>query len=137
MIPRADIARDLVVVACAISAGIHAALAPEHFADGTAAGAGFVAAAAGLAGAAVALTLRPTSAVALGGSAILLAGLIVSHALAATYGLPVLHPKPEPLDGLAVFTKAVEAIGLIAASLLLRRPRPVALHVSHSKGTLT
>jgi hypothetical protein len=124
VIPRTDIARDLVVLACAISAGVHAALAPDHFADGTAAGAGFVVAAAGLAGAAVALTLRPTSAAALGGSAILLAGLLVSYALAVTSGLPVLHPTPEPLDGLAVVTKAIEAVGLIAASQLLVLPHP-------------
>ena len=128
MIPRADIARDLVVVACAISAGVHAALAPEHFADGTAAGAGFVAAAAGLAGAAVALTVRPTSAAALRGSALLLAGLLVTYTLAVTSGLPVLHPTPEPLDGVAVVTKAIEAAGLVAAAQLL---------VPHPKGTLT
>ena len=34
--------RDVVIVACAISAGVHAALAPEHFAEATGAGVGFV-----------------------------------------------------------------------------------------------
>jgi hypothetical protein len=40
--------------------------------------------------------------------------------LAVTTGVPVLHPEPEPVDGLALFTKAVEATGLAAALNLLR-----------------
>ena len=38
MIGRAAIKRDLVIIACAISAGIHAALTPELLAEGAAAG---------------------------------------------------------------------------------------------------
>jgi hypothetical protein len=38
------LSRDVVILACAISAGIHGALAPKHFAEGVGAGAGFVAA---------------------------------------------------------------------------------------------
>ena len=38
-----------------------------------------------------------------------------SYALAITTGLPVLHPDPEPVDGLALATKAIEAAGLLAA----------------------
>ncbi len=34
MITPAAIERDLVIVACAISAGIHAALIPDHLAEG-------------------------------------------------------------------------------------------------------
>ena len=42
--------RDLVILACAVSAGVHGALVPEHFAEGAGPGVGFVIAAAVLAG---------------------------------------------------------------------------------------
>ena len=116
-------ARDLVIVACAISAGIHAALAPGHLAEGMAAGVAFGVAAALLAGAAVLLTREPSAPVLFGAAAVL-AGLIASYALAVTTGLPLLHPEPEPVEALALFTKAVEAIGLVAAAHLLLVPTP-------------
>ena len=109
---------DLVILACAISAGIHGALAPDHFAETTAAGLGFVAATVSLVVLAVAVTLRPTSALALAGAAVVLAGLLVSYVLAITTGLPVLDPDPEPVDGLALATKAIELVGLLAATSL-------------------
>jgi hypothetical protein len=54
-------------------------------------------------------------------------GLIASYALAITSGLPLLHPEPEPVDALALATKAIEAAGLAAALTLLGRDRRVAL----------
>ena len=116
-------ARDLVIAACAISAGIHAALAPGHLAEGMAAGVAFGVAAALLAGAAVLLTREPSAPVLFGAAAVF-AGLIASYALAVTTGLPLLHPEPEPVEALALFTKAVEAIGLVAAAYLLLVPTP-------------
>ena len=44
----------------------------------------------------------------------LLAGLIVSYLLVIRAGLPVLHPGQEPVEALAVCTKAIEALGLVA-----------------------
>ena len=126
--------RDLVIVACAISAGIHAALAPEHFRESTAAGVGFLAATVIMAAVAAALTRRPGSALLFGVAAASLAGLIGSYALAATTGLPLLHPEPEPVTGLAVFTKCVEAVGLIAAVSSLSAFSPP---LPRLKGTLT
>jgi hypothetical protein len=120
---RAELERDLVIVACAISAGIHAALAPGHWAEGVAAGAAFAASAFVLAGLAVALTRRP-GIPALAGAAAVLAGLLVSYVLAVSTGLPVLHPESEPVEALALFTKAVEAAGLLAAAHLLAAPFP-------------
>ena len=64
------------------------------------------------------------------------AGLLVSYALAITTGLPLLHPDPEPVDGLALATKAIEAVGLLTASSLLWRRR-LAVHLQQPKGTLT
>ena len=53
--------RDVVILACAVSAGIHGALVPEHFDEGTGAGVGFVVSTVLLAALAVALTRRPNA----------------------------------------------------------------------------
>ena len=126
---------DLVILACAISAGIHGALVSDHFQEGTAAGVGFVVATVLLAVLAVALTCKPTQ-LALLGTAALFASLIFSYALVITTGVPVLHPEPEAVDGLALFTKAIEAVGLVLVASLLRRPA-LALTLTQPKGTLT
>jgi hypothetical protein len=117
------VARNLVIVACAVSAGIHGALAPAHFTESAGAGIGFAVAAALLATLAVAFAWRPTVR-ALSGAAAVLAGLLASYVLAVTTGLPLLHPEPEPVEALALVTKAVEAIGLVAAVHLLLAPTP-------------
>jgi hypothetical protein len=129
-----ELRHDIVILACAISAGIHGALVPVHFDEGTGAGLGFVATTVTLAALVAALTLRPASALALAGAAAVFAGLLVSYALATTTGLPVLHPDPEPVDGLALVTKAIEALGLLAASSLIRRPS-IALTLPQPNGT--
>ena len=116
-----ELRRDLVVFACAISAGIHGALTLDHFGDGVGAGVGFAVATVALAGLVTALTLRPASIVALAGAATVLAGLLAAYGLAITFGVPLLHPEPEPVEGLALATKAVEAIGLVAAAGVLGR----------------
>ena len=58
----------------------------------------------------------------------------MAYALAVTTGLPLLHPEPEPVDGLAVVTKAIEAVGLVTAWSLLRGERAVALAAPQTKG---
>ena len=131
-----NLRRDVVILACAVSAGIHGALAPEHFAEGTPAGVGFVASTVLLAGLVVLLTLRPADRLPVAGAALVLLGLLVSYALAVTTGFPVLHPEPESVDGLALATKAFEGVGLIAALALLHRPAP-STSLIHPKGTLT
>jgi hypothetical protein len=125
VITRQAIERDVVITSCAVSAGIHAALIPDHLAEGTAAGAGvgFAIAALLLAVAAVALTRR-RSATLLVATAALFAGLLASYAFAVTTGVPGLHPDAESIDGLALFTKAVELLGLAAAADLLARSNP-------------
>jgi hypothetical protein len=134
----AELKGDLVILACAISAGIHGALVPGHFNEGTGAGLGFAAATVALAGMVVWLTWRPASPSALAATAVTFAGLLASYALATTTGLPVLHPDPEPVDSLALAAKAIEAAGLLAALHLLRRGRPaVATALPQPKGTLT
>jgi len=115
---RADMLRDLVIVTCAVSAGIHAALVPAHLDEGSAAAGAFAVSAVALALIAVALTRAPSPA-ATAAAAATFAGLLVAYALAITTGVPLLHPEAEPVEGLALFTKAVEIVGLVAATDLL------------------
>jgi hypothetical protein len=131
----AELKADVVILACAISAGIHGALAPDHFREGAGAGLGFVVSAVALACVAMWLTARPASRLALAGAAVVFVGLLASYALAVSSGLPLLHPEPEPIEGLALATKAIEALGLAAASSLLWRP--VAAFNPQPKGTLS
>jgi hypothetical protein len=130
----AGLRNDVVILTCAISAGIHGALAPEHFAEGTGAGAGFVVATLVLAALAVGVTLWPGKALGLAAASVF-AGLLVSYVFAVTTGVPVLHPDKEAVDGLALFTKAIEIVGLFAAGARLR-PALVITHL-HVKGSLT
>ncbi len=131
----AELRTDLVILVCAISAGIHGALVPNHFEEGTGAGLGFVAATVLLAVFAVVLTRKPAQLALLATGAVLV-GLIASYAVVITTGFPVLHPEPEAVDALALFTKAVEAVGLVLVASLLRRPS-LALTLTQPKGTLT
>ena len=131
----AELRTDVVILTCAISAGIHGALVREHFDEGAGPGIGFVVATVLLAALAVALTRRPTQLV-LASAALVFAGLLASYALAVTTGLPVLHPEREATDGLALFTKAIEATGLVAVASLLRRPT-LAVALFEAKGTPT
>ena len=126
---------DLVILACAISAGIHGAFVQEHFEEGAGAGLGFVVATVVLAVLAVFLTRKPTQAALLATAAVF-GGLIASYAFVITTGFPVLHPEPESVDGLALFPKAIEALGLCLAASLLRRPS-LAVTLTQPKGTPT
>ena len=131
----AELRTDAVILACAISAGIHAALAPEHFRETTAAGVGFVASAALLAALAVVLTRRPSEA-AFAATILVFAGLIGSYVLAVTTGIPAVHPDVDPVEGLALATKAVEVAGLVLAATGVRLV-PLDLSLTNPKGTLT
>ena len=128
---RGAVRTDVVILACAISAGIHAALAPEHFAEGVGAGTGFVVSAVLLAALAATLSLRPSEA-ARAATALVFAGLLAAYALVIVTGVPYLHPEREAVEGLALFTKAVEAVGLVLAIGPLRLAAPL-----QAKGTTT
>jgi hypothetical protein len=131
----AELRTDAVIVACAISAGIHAALAPEHFRETTGAGIGFVAATVVLGVLAVVLTLRPSEP-AFAAAAMVFTGLIGSYVLAVTTGIPVVHPDVDPVEGLALATKAIEAAALVLA-VSACRPLRAPLPLIQPKGTLT
>jgi hypothetical protein len=112
---RASARLDLLIVSCAVSAGIHAALVPEHLRESAATGGGFIASAVLLGALAVALTLRPRSRAVVAAAALTLVGLLAAYVLATTTGVPILQPEPESVDGLALATKAVEVVGVLAA----------------------
>jgi hypothetical protein len=120
----AELRVDVLIVVCAVSAGIHGALVPGHFAEGTGAGLGFVVATVLLAVLAIALTRAPTPSALLATAAVL-AGLIASYGLAITTGVPLLHPEVEAVDGLALFTKAIEGLGLAVAAIPLAQPKGI------------
>ncbi len=119
--PRA-VERDVAILACAISAGIHGALTPLHWGENARMGASFLASGLVLAGVAIVLTRRAHPG-ALVLAALTLTGLLGGYVLAVTTGLPVLQPEPEPVDGLALATKLVEVAGIAATLDLLRRSR--------------
>jgi hypothetical protein len=125
---------DVVTLVCAISAGVHGALVKDHFQEGTGAGVGFVVATVLLAAVAIILTHHRSQFVVVG-AAVIIAGLILSYMLVITTGVPVLHPDVEGVNGLALFSKTIEVLGLIAASSLTRRPSFSTL--TQPKGTLT
>jgi hypothetical protein len=133
-----ELGRNVVILACAVSAGIHGAVVPDHLAEGAGAGLGFAAATVLLATLAVALTRSPAGAFPPAAAAAVLAGLLATYVLAVTTGLPVVHPQPEQANALALATKAVELAGLLVALGLLRRGRPAAAHpFPQPKGTPT
>ena len=131
MIGLADVERDVLIVSCAISAGIHAALTSEHFAEGRGAGLGFLGATVLLAGTRRADAPHGRPSAGARRYRRLLFGLLASYALATTTGLPLLHPDIEPVDGLALATKAIEAVGLLAAMHLLWRGHPAVARLTH------
>lgn len=104
--------RDGLIVCCAISAGVHAALVPEHMRESVATGAGFVGATVALVVLVLGLTARPESRAVTSVAGLVLLGLLVSYAVASTSGIPILHPEVDSIDAVGVLTKAVEVLGL-------------------------
>jgi hypothetical protein len=123
------VAANAVVLACAVSAGVHAGLVPEHLREEPALGVAFIVAAALLAATAIGVSARPASVAAGWGAAALLAGLIVSYAASRSTGIPLLQPEREAVDAVGIVTNLVEVAGLAAALSLTQvagAPRPLA-----------
>ena len=107
------------VIACAFSAGVHAALAPAQLDESFALGLGFIGAAALLLALGLGVYLRRGSAPLALLIALLGIALIAAYAVSRTVGLPLLHPAPEAVDPVGVGTKAVEATAVALSVLLL------------------
>jgi hypothetical protein len=112
------LARNIVLIACAASAGVHAGLVPSHLAENLWLGVAFAAS--------VGLLLALTVSLARTGdprrlgapAAAVLAALIVAYSLSRTVGLAPLEEHVEPVDAIGLLTQGVQAAGLIAALLL-------------------
>jgi hypothetical protein len=103
-----------VIGACAASAGAHAALVPQHLDHEPRLGVAFIAATVLLLAVTAALIYRPTASH-VTNAALLLASLLGAYAISVTTGIPALMDAAEPVDSVALATKAVEALGLVLA----------------------
>lgn len=110
----------LVVFACAMSAGIHAGLVPEHLEEMPLLGLSFIAAVVLLVATGVAVAMRPRAPGPASLAAWLFGVLIFAYAASRTTGLPVLEPEPEPVDWIGIATIAGQLFGALAALWLLR-----------------
>jgi hypothetical protein len=108
-----------VIAACAASAGAHAALVPEHLEHEPRLGVAFIAATVALVAVTAALIHRPTDARSADAAALILAALVGAYAVAVTTGIPWFMEGAEPVDLVALVTKAVEALGLVLAFRLI------------------
>lgn len=131
---RRVLTENVLILSCAISAGVHVALAPAHLEESTALGGGFALSA----GLLIAVSLF----LAAGGeleraaaqaSAVLLTGLMVAYGVSRTVGLPVGDEGVEPVDLTGVATQFVQATGLLAALALSRAARTRTVRAIHKE----
>jgi hypothetical protein len=118
---RQGIAVKVVIAACAASAGAHAGLVPEHLREAPQLGIAFILACALLLAAVAALASCPEDRRIARVAGLLLTGLIASWGASRVIGIPLLQPRPEPVDLVGLVTKLVEVLGLVFA-LWLSQP---------------
>lgn len=125
----------LLVVSCAASGGLHAALVPAHAGRGITTPALFAVSAVVLVAVALAVE-RDGGRVPVGAAALVLTGLLALYAASRVTAVwPLDHA--EPVDGLGAVTKLFEAVGLFASLRLVQDPRPAAKELpAISKGVL-
>ena len=114
-----DAARYGVALVCAASAGVHAALAPDHYHEGgLGLGGSFVLAAVALAVAAALISSPQFDRWAPAVAVLVLAGVALAYVLSRTSGIPHLIPEAESADPLGLATSTAEvAAALVAATL--------------------
>jgi hypothetical protein len=118
----------LLALAVTFSAGIHAALVPEHLKEIPPLGYAFIAAAAVGGLIAAALVIRPADGRLPALAALFCLGQIGAWALFVTAPVPGFAGTPEPVETIALVSKAVESLGValalpLIASPVLARPR--------------
>jgi hypothetical protein len=101
------------LVACAFSAGVHVALAPDHLGESALLGLGFLGSAAMLLALGLGIYARPDSVRLPPLITFLSSALIAAYVASRTVGLPVLHPAPEAVDPVGVITKGVEVVAVV------------------------
>ena len=130
-------ARNALTVCCAASAGVHAALVPEHLGENTILGTGFALAAVCLFASTLAFagTRAPSSAAA-PATALLLVALISAYAISRAAGLPLIGAEVEEVDAVGLTTQVLQAAGL-AAALILTKPAFAVPALARGKETRT
>jgi hypothetical protein len=116
------VAGNVVVLACAASAGVHAALTPHHLEESAWLGAGFAVAAVALFAGALRFTADEVSTVEAVAVALLLVALIAGYAVSRSAGLPP-SGEVEPVDVVGMATQAIQAGGLVALLAATQRTR--------------
>jgi hypothetical protein len=135
----------LLTLAVTFSAGIHAALVPEHLEEMPRLGYAFIGAAVIGAVLAAALVSRPRDRRLPLVAAVFCLGQIGAWALFVTLPVPGFSGTPESVENIALVSKAVEAVGVVLALPLItlpvlrrpqrsRRPRPVFEDAQRSLG---
>lgn len=113
--------RCLLLAALAFSAAVHAFLAPEHLREEPLLGLLFVAGATVELALVVRLASRP-SRPAVAASTLTLAGMLLAYLPFVLVHLPGFPMTPEPLERVALLTKAVELAGVAVGATLWARP---------------
>lgn len=130
-------ARNVVAACCAASAGVHAALVPEHLDENALLGAGFAVAAVLLFASTLAFSgHRAASPLAAPATALLLVALIAAYALSRTVGLTFIAAEVETVDGIGVATQVVQAVAL-GAAIALTNPASALTALARGKETRT
>jgi hypothetical protein len=119
---RNTILIGLLAVAVTFSAGIHAALVPEHLAEIPRLGYAFIVAAAIGGLIAAVLVIRPNDGRLPPLAALFCLGQIGAWALFVTAPVPGFPGTPEPVETIALVSKAVEALGVALALPLIAFP---------------
>jgi hypothetical protein len=121
----------LLALAVTFSAGIHAALVPEHLKEMPPLGYSFIGAAVIGAALAWALVSRPDDRRIPALAGLFCLGQIVTWLLFVTVPIPLVSGTPEPVETIALISKAVELYGFaIALSLATSRKRSGRLALS-------
>jgi 4-amino-4-deoxy-L-arabinose transferase-like glycosyltransferase len=110
------------IAAGAVSAGVHAAIAPAHLHEWLPLGASFFAVAALLAAIVAALAMRPFEVRLVGALGALLAAVAAAYLATRLTAIPPLDPEREPFDSLGVGTSLIEVLGA-AVAIHITRPK--------------
>jgi hypothetical protein len=114
------LSRNVVLVACAASAGVHGGLVPSHLVESLWLGTAFAASVGLLLALIVSLWRAGDPRRSAAPAAAALAALVLAYSLSRTVGLPPLEEDVEPVDAIGLLTQGVQAAGLIAALHLCR-----------------